>query len=261
MEIYESQQISLEILLEFRRVCETLGLRYYLTAGTLLGAVRHKGFIPWDDDIDVAMPRKDYDVFVREGQKLLGEGLFLQDYHSEPNFPRYYAKICKNETTVLIPAEQGLPIHRGVFIDIFPLDLCPENDHMAKAFFKMMELIKCALFFRIDNTFVCKYRKRYMRFLWSCLCRCPNKRLYLLWKIVRQGAERISAGERFCTVDGSHGFPAESYRAEWFSQTVELEFEGHSFPAPGGWEKLLENMYGDYMTPPPEEDRQGHFKE
>lgn len=258
-ELRSLQLAELEILLEFQRVCKKLGLRYYLTAGTLLGAVRHKGFIPWDDDIDVTMPRRDYDRLVQEGPSLFDYRYIYQEYRTEPNFPYYFAKLRKRDTVVEEPILRAIQMEQGIYIDVFPLDRCPDGDRRATLLFKGIELLDCAVLARVSPEFACGYQKPYMRLLWGLLRRLPNCWLFAL----REGTRKLlgTGGERLCTAGGHHGYPREVYLPEWFSQTVELEFEGHSFPVPGGWEKLLENMYGDYMAPPPEEDRQGHFKE
>lgn len=256
-ELRALQLAELEILLEFQRVCTELGLNYYLTAGTLLGAVRHKGFIPWDDDIDIAMPRKDYDKLAALGPGVFSKEYVYQEYRTEPNFPYYFAKLRKRGTRVEEPILRAIQMEQGYYIDIFPLDRCPNGDRRAALLFKGMELLDCAVLARVSAEFVCGYQKPYMRFLWRLLRHLPNRGIFALREWLRKLLGL--GGHRLCTVGGRHGYPKETYQPAWFAQSVELEFEGRHFPAPGGWEKLLENMYGNYMTPPPEEERQGHF--
>lgn len=258
-DLTQYQQESFQILLEFERVCRALGLRWYLTAGTLLGAVRHSGFIPWDDDIDVTMPREDYDRLARLAPEALPPGFLFQDGRSEPLFFGYFGKIRRLGTYVNERIFQGVPIEQGYYIDIFPLDACPEDSRAAAAFFKCMKLLTCAIMGRTCPNFVCQYQKRCARLLWQALRRLPLRWLHALRDLLRKAVGRFSSGNRLCTVDGRHGCPRETYRAEWFRDTVLLPFEGRTFPAPAGWEALLRSMYGDYRTPPPEEERQGHF--
>lgn len=254
------QAAELEILLEFQRVCKQLGLRYYLTAGTLLGAVRHKGFIPWDDDIDVAMPREDFDRFANHANTALAPEYLFQDSRTEPLYPYYFAKLRKRGTQVKEPILQSIDMEQGIYIDIFPLDVCPDHNWRALLLFKGMELLTCAILSRVSREFTCGYQKRCVRLAWAILRKLPTKLLF--WG--REALRRLSAvgtsGRRLCTVGGHHGFPRETYAAEWFQSTVELEFEGHCFPSPAGWAELLRSMYGNYMTPPPEQERQGHFE-
>lgn len=260
MEGYELrtlQMVELDLLLEFHRVCTLLGLRYYLTAGTLLGAIRHKGFIPWDDDIDVAMPRADYDKFARSASQYILEEYAYQEYRTEPNFPYYFAKLRKRNTRVEEPILRAIQMEQGCYIDIFPLDCCPSNDKLAELFFKMIELLDCAVLSQVSGEFECGYQKQYMRFSWNVLRRLPRSWIFALRECVR----KLSGlgGKKLCTVGGCHGYPRESYLPFWFDEVVELEFEGHTFPAPAGWDALLRNMYGDYMSPLPPEERHGHI--
>lgn len=255
------QRESLALLVEFRRVCEALDLRYYLTAGTLLGAVRHGGFIPWDDDVDVAMPREDYDRLSREAADLLGPEHFYQDYRSEPNFPYYFSKLRRRGTAVDEPILRAVSMEQGYYIDVFPLDPCPDDPARARRFFKAIEVIDCAVLARVSSEFVCGYEKPAARLIWRLLSSLPNKALFALREGQRKKAAKAASGEVLCTVGGHHGYPRESYRREWFASAEEMEFEGERFPVPAGWRELLTNMYGDYMTPPPESERQGHFEE
>lgn len=253
------QMAELEILLEFQRVCEKLGLRYYLTAGTLLGAVRHGGFIPWDDDIDVAMPRADYDRLAQEGSGHFDSRYIYQEYRTEPNFPYYFAKLRKGGTRAEEPILRAIEMEQGYYIDIFPLDRCPDGDRRATLLFKGIELLDCTVLARVSPEFVCGYRKPCVRLLWALLRHLPNRGLFTLREWLRKLLGL--GGGRLCTVGGHHGYPRETYRPEWFARSAEMEFEGHPFPVPIGRDALLKNMYGDYMTPPAEEERQGHFAE
>ena len=125
MDLRDIQLEELNILREFCRVCEALNLRYYLTAGTLLGAVRHRGFIPWDDDIDIAMPREDYDRLSRHWREVLSPGYTYQDYRSEPNFPYYFAKVRKRVPMLLSRCFAPSPWSRGTTSTSFPWTFVP----------------------------------------------------------------------------------------------------------------------------------------
>ena len=139
-------QISeLEILMEFKRICSSNNLQYYLTAGTLLGAVRHQGFIPWDDDIDIAMPRKDFKKFGELCRCQLKKDFYYQDCRTEPDYPYYFAKLRKEGTEVCEPCLEAVNIRKGHYIDIFPLDRCPNSSVAAQLFFKLIALFTAAL--------------------------------------------------------------------------------------------------------------------
>lgn len=251
------QLTELELLLEFRRVCGLMGLHYCLTAGTLLGAVRHKGFIPWDDDIDVVMPRADYDRLARAASQYVSEGYVYQEYRTEQNFPYYFGKLRKKGTRVEEPVLRAIGMEQGCYIDIFPLDRCPDDDRLSELFFKGIELMNCAVLAQVSAEFKCGYQKPYMRVLWEGLRRLPRGGVFTL----REWMRKLFGlgGKRLCTAGGSHGHLRERYQPSWFDGTVEMEFEGYFFPAPAGWDALLRNMYGEYMILPPEAERQGHF--
>lgn len=119
----ELQTVELELLRQFLAVCEREGLTYYMVCGSALGAVKYGGFIPWDDDIDVALPRADYERFCRVAPGLLPDWCFLQNYRSEPLYYRLGSKLRDSRTTFAEVMAERLDIHHGVFIDIFPLDV------------------------------------------------------------------------------------------------------------------------------------------
>lgn len=116
------QETELEILLETDRICRKYEILYQLSGGTLLGAVRHKGFIPWDDDVDICMLREDYNRFLSICEKELGEKYFLQTYETDSEFFHSFARIRKNNTLALQRQYKGMDMHHGIFIDVFPLD-------------------------------------------------------------------------------------------------------------------------------------------
>ena len=126
-ELKKLQSIETEMFRVFIEVCEKLNLRYYVLGGTLLGAVRHGGFIPWDDDIDLGMPRDDYEVFLREAPSLLPSHLFLQNYRTDPEYCLNITKIRNTGTTFIEYESRQQDICHGVFIDIFPLDHYPDT--------------------------------------------------------------------------------------------------------------------------------------
>lgn len=255
----EIQLDGLDILLKLDGICRENGLTYYLTAGTLLGAVRHGGFIPWDDDIDVAMPRRDFDKLSRIAGKLLPEGYFYQDTATEKEYPFLFSKIRKAGPEVHEEILSGVNIRKGRYIDIFPLDKCPDSPRTAGAFFKVIEFIKMAMLVKTDSSIPCGYTRRIPKLAFSVATHMPRWMLRLARRSAVGLFGGLSSGKRLCTVAGTHGYPKETYESEWFVGEKEMLFEGRSFPVPMKTEALLQNMYGDYMTPPEESERGGHF--
>lgn len=123
----ELQKKEFELLKYFIDICGKLNLRYYLVCGSALGAAKYKGFIPWDDDIDVAMPRDDYEVFLEKGSAFLPSYLFIQNYRTDPEFPMMMTKLRNSNTTFIEEMLKNIKMNHGVYIDIFPLDGYPKN--------------------------------------------------------------------------------------------------------------------------------------
>ena len=132
----EFQKKELEVFQEVEKVLTRHGLRYFAIGGTCIGAIRHHGFIPWDDDIDVVMLRKDFNRLNRVCSKALPEGLFLQDKKNDKGYPFHFDKIRLDNTEVIDPFLEGVNMHKGIYIDVFPVDKCPENNKLAQFMFK-----------------------------------------------------------------------------------------------------------------------------
>lgn len=247
------------MLKEFIQICERLDLRYYVVGGTLLGAVRHQGFIPWDDDIDLAMPREDYERFLKKGQSLLSEEYFLQTFHTDPAFPANFAKIRDNRTTFIEKSVSGKQIHHGVYIDIFPLDYYPDG-YFARV---TLELRRFLMKMRISNEFAYPQSnnipKVILRKILGAFCMFFYPDLTQTLEKRERLYKSVSPGRCVCNYSGAWG-RKEIWPAEWISERCELMFEELSVPAPGEYHKMLRHFYGDYMTLPPQEKRVSHHE-
>jgi lipopolysaccharide cholinephosphotransferase len=150
------QKVELEILLEFDGVCKENNIKYHLFAGTLLGAIRHNGFIPWDDDIDVCMLRGDFEKFLTIGQECLGKDYFLQTYETDKNYINQFAKIRKNNTIFLQRDVVGTDIHQGFYIDIFPFDNVEPHTFVGKIQRNILNILRymtlCRLKEKVNKT-------------------------------------------------------------------------------------------------------------
>lgn len=259
-ELRRLQLSELDILKEFKRLCNTNNLRYFITAGTLLGAIRHNGFIPWDDDIDVAMPRDDFDKLAGICKTQLADSFYYQDSYTEENYPYFFSKIRKENTEVFEPCLAGVEIKKGEYIDIFPLDSCPQRPEAAKIFFKINWFFTWVYQGKVDPTFQCGFTKCYAKAAYKLMLHLPLDKIRKIRRSICIYWPKRKQIRLLCTVGGAHGYPAETYKPGWFNNSVELEFEGETFSAPGGWHELLSHMYGDYMKVPASFERQGHFK-
>ena len=160
-ELKKLQNIEFEILLEFDRICKKHNIMYQLFAGTLLGAIRHRGFIPWDDDIDVCLLRKDYNVFIDVCRTELDSKYFLQTYETDKHSIWQFAKIRKNNTLFLEDAVSECDIHHGIFIDIFPFDNVFPNTFTGRLQRKILNLMGMVDYIRLKK--MCMKRTNFMK--------------------------------------------------------------------------------------------------
>ena len=258
--IQDVQEVELEMLIEFDRICRLHGLPYQLFAGTLLGAVRHKAFIPWDDDIDVAMRRCDYDKFIEYCQKDLGQEYFLQTCFSDPTSIIQFAKIRKNGTRYENEVDNLPTSNTGIWIDIFPLDNVKEESLAAK-----IQRFQIQLLYAITTSSVKtrvsispKRWKRIARKGFSIMLKIVPKKdidkslLKVFTRYNREDTKFIS----HLTMGGRkkeyHGY---MQKASDFISLKEFEFCGHEFLGPCNYDEVLRNIYGNYMELPPVEKR------
>ncbi len=247
------QNVLLEILLEIDRVCKIYGIHYSLCYGTLLGAVRHKGFIPWDDDLDIAMLRPEYDKFTKVCQSAFKKRFFLVDASTEEAYPYDFAKVVKEQTVYLERGAEYKNIHKGIYVDIFPLDNVKQStikiQHYAFSFFRR------ARWYAIDKAAMPKdvwkaSRTREVAWFTAPLAMLGNRRLHKILETIMRVYNRR---ETELVYKIFHPSMSPPYKREWFEKTIDLEFEGYRFPCCAGYEIFLQNTYGNYLEYPPKE--------
>ena len=251
------QLTELEILDEFVRVCDSHGLRYYLIGGTLLGVVRHQGFIPWDDDIDVCMPRADYDRLAEIWGREASSRFFYQSPDTDPHYFLTYAKIRLNGTEVYEERFEKAKFHKGIFMDIFPLDPCPAPGLVGHLLFNVLAVMNYRG--QIDSGESYRpYRELSGKIGYAVLRLYSPKRLWALRQRLLRLSRALSGGDCFASYSGAYGFKKEVYSTAWFENGKSGSFEGRSLKIPCETEKVLQQVYGpDYLTPIPCE---GHIK-
>lgn len=254
IDIKELRCIQLSILDDVHEFCQEKGLRYSLCGGTLLGAVRHKGYIPWDDDIDIFMPREDYEIFVH---KYVSDENYVLDLIKVPFNRELCIKVCRKGTS-MIDKELGRNMW-GVNIDIFPIDGCPDD-----SFSFCGEIARM----REQLSIVCPYYKvvkkslRFCYFIKYCLKRLRHLTfpgaLSLKERICKlASAEPLEKSKKGGCIFGCYG-EREIMSADIFLEFTTLEFEGKEYSAIKGYDKYLHSLYGDYMQLPPIEKRVTH---
>lgn len=244
----QHQQMLLVLLQELDRVCGILGISYQLFAGTMLGAVRHQGFIPWDDDLDVVMLREDYDRFLREaGRYLDREKFFLQKEYSR-HWPMFFSKLRRNDTACI---EKWIPkdtkVHQGIYIDIFPCDNLSDNAFVRKLQFAASKIVIAKSLSRRGYQTDSLGKKLFMG-LCGLLPMGPIRRLALL-------RSRTDTRMVHTFFGAASRYEKNIFRREWLDRSVEWEFEGQMRPISASYDAVLTQIYGDYMIPPSEEAR------
>lgn len=250
----DEQEKLLELLETFSRICEREGLRYYLAGGTLLGAVRHRGFIPWDDDIDVMMPLADYRrLLALEGA--LPEGIKIQSRWTDEDYPFLFGKLCDTKYAFATHHQKG---PEGIYIDLFPLVEAKSFSAFTIGLFDLQLVMTYVMQVKRGWQDDIPYRKLlpkllYLFFRGFRVKTLDKMRMKMLSAIAVSSSDGSS--EYYFSPGGTYKGPNEFYPRKWFETTDNLAFENGAFPAPGGWALYLKRNYGDYLSLPPEEER------
>ncbi|EOS35241.1 hypothetical protein C808_05020 [Lachnospiraceae bacterium M18-1] len=248
------QLIELELLIEFDRICRKNNIRYTLTGGTLLGAVRHGGFIPWDDDADVSMLRQEYEKFKRVCEKELNEKYCFQDMQSTQGYRWGYGKLRKKDTLFLREHQEHMPYSQGVFIDIFPRDGVPNGVIKRKVHKFYCYCIRKCLWSEVGKV---ADERRIMRIWFRFLNFALGSKIYELYaNLVRKSNSKPTILVRSLTFPIPNG--KDGYPRKWYEENTELEFEGHRFMVNRQYKAWLKQEFGDYMKLPPPEKRKIH---
>jgi lipopolysaccharide cholinephosphotransferase len=241
------QLIELEILDELARRCEAASVRWFVLGGTLLGAARHRGFIPWDDDVDVGMPRPDYERFEALCRRSADDRFAWQSSGADPGYPFVYGKLSRSGTHAVEPAVAELPVRHAISIDIFPLDGAPGSGVGRRIHGLAMKAAATTLGARIRRSGA----RRYAAY--------PFRAVPRSWAvaIIERLARRYpyDAATHVVNAGGAWGYDRECQPRARFEPPATLEFEGRPVPAPGRWNEYLEQIYGDYRRLPPPEER------
>ena len=254
---------ELALLDAFVDVCHRNNLRYYLMSGTLLGAVRHKGFIPWDNDLDVAMPREDFDKLLKIGPKSFDEPFFFQTPQTESGrFFQTYAKICHSRTTGRSKSEYDLGINCGIFIDVFSLDKLPNNRVVRKCFlFHLNTICKMKRYcFNIPpkNGAINKLKYYLQKGIYVVKYNSPNASQ--LFAIYQKAAGKYSLQRKKYWADLTFGYnPKGVWLVSDWEETCPLVFEGRQYCVPKKFHPILSHQYGNYMEFPTDKSTHDYY--
>lgn len=265
-ELAQLQKLSGMILAELDRVCMMLDIPYAVYAGTALGAIRHQGFIPWDDDVDVAMPRSAYERFLAEAPAELDDRFEIVNTRTEPNFTSPYSYLTLKGTYCIPEFYKACPYEKPISIDVFPLDKISDNPAIRKRQLRGTWLWGRLIFLRATP-------EPYLAFdgvkrnLVLAACHCAHSALKLFRqtpeKLQRrwEAAARLAENEDAKTMaDFSDRSPlAWSMTEDEMLPAIEMPFDDMLVKVPRKWDALLTREYGDYMKLPPVEQRKNHY--
>ena len=256
-ELRQLQLNLLEMLIEIDRICRKYGIKYSLDGGTLLGAVRHGGFIPWDDDIDVIMRREEYRKFYKACRKELDKKRFFQqEYRTDPHYRWGYEKLRRLDTVFVRLGQEHLKNRGGIFVDIFVVDNVPDGFFIRRLHLFACYVIRKLLYAQLgmknaDSLFFRKWygllyrvvpRDAVFRLRNRIAYRCSRKRTELVRHMT------------YPYVRSRYGMPGDC-----FDEMMDMQFEGYTFRAFCKYDKYLSALYGDYMKLPPKEKQKAHL--
>lgn len=254
------QQIELKNLEVLNNVCDKLGITFFAYGGTLIGCIRHKGFIPWDDDLDVGMSREDYKKFVKEASAILPNEYYLQNPYTDSKTPYPYTKLRLKGTKYIEYSHHKLNIEKGIYIDIYPIDNLPDSDDEYYKQYKKFHSLAVLYSWR-----QCPYVEQQENTLKNILKRTIKLCLSTILKLVPQSVlikkmDDISMryNNEPTTRKGNFYFPKPVNIFQRLYPLKKVSFEGYSMNIPDCWHSHLTYRYGDYMQLPPENKRIGH---
>ncbi len=255
------QLVQLEMLKEIKRVCEVIHVDYHLDSGTLLGAVRHNGFIPWDDDLDIGMTRNNYELFLQEAPGVLDEKYFLQSWYSDENYGLPFAKLRKNNTVYIENNAHNSKAHKGFYVDIFPYDVYPDTVSDQRKMARKLDFIRrCVLVKNGYTPFASdSLKKRICKtvlYMPINLYAAVNSRKKLIEAYESCKTQYNDSCTEFFAPAGTSNFGKWLIPSECFSKYEMHIFEDDEFSIPQNYDAYLTHAYGDYMTLPPEDKRE-----
>lgn len=251
-EVKKIWAIELDLYKELERVCQKNNLRLFATGGTLLGAVRHHDYIPWDDDMDLAMPREDYDKLVAIADKEFEHPYFFQTIYNDDHYLRGHAQFRNSMTTGALPIDKGMPYNKGIFIDVFPLDHLPDRPIQVKILRIRALFWWALLLLSYYNPTIMDHRP-YAKYL--CAIMKPFYKLVDYRKVYRRyekicmsyNNKRTRKKSYFCGFQVSN---LDLFDLDTYYSGKKMKFGFTDIMVPDGYKKILRAIYGpDYMTP------------
>lgn len=249
------QEIEIELLQEVDRICRKCKIHYNMVGGTMLGAIRHSGYIPWDDDADIGLLRREYEKF-REACKteLNTEKFYFQEIRDTNGYRWGYGKLRRKNTKFVRLGQEFMPYEQGVFIDLFPMDNVPDNKFLRKVHFLLCFLLRKFLWSEVGYQIE---KNRIIKLLYGIMRLVPRKVLILCYEwLINLNVHHKTELVRiltFPTPKGTYGFCRK-----WFLSQRRYQFDTITLTGAKDYDGYLKHKFGDYRVLPPEEQRKIH---
>jgi lipopolysaccharide cholinephosphotransferase len=253
----ELQKIQLNILIKVANFCDENNIDYFLFGGTLLGAIRHQGFIPWDDDIDIAMTRDQYELFLKKWD-YSDSSLILQNKTSNPEIHHSYTKIRLSESSFIEQETEFSDFNKGIFIDVFPIDNFPEKPNVIDKI-----LLFCRMYLMALSLHKAGYKDMSNKAV-KLIVSFSN--IFLSIKLINFLNQKIM--KRYIKLESSYatsytsgaGYYKHHIKKEIYEDLININFENHNFKAPKKFDAYLKRVYGDYMKLPTLDDQKSQHR-
>lgn len=246
------QQIEMTLMRELDEICRKNDIKYSIMYGSLIGAVRHKGFIPWDDDIDVVLLRKDYEKLISILEKNCPEDRFIQNISTDSHFEFGISRYCMKNTYCFAPERKKLKSKKYIYIDIFPLDNLPDDDKLAMKQIAKMKKIKESIYYKMHYCYPHRTIFGHIKTFFQRVIRkiIPLKRMTNKLTSTAMKYNDVPS-KRVINFFGIYSHEKETFNREWFENLEDFEYENEKFQGTKNYDDILTQLYGDYMTPPP----------
>lgn len=253
-ELRKLQLTQLEIFKVIDKICRDNNIKYSLYGGTLLGAVRHKGFISWDDDLDIAMTREEYNKFIKAWNANPVEGYMFQEYENEPEMTRSFGKLRKENTEFYAHDELDKNYHHGIFVDIFPFDKVIDTKYQ-----RFIHLIIGSIYLLYSRGYAPEKNGKAMKCISNFLLKIIPKKYYknIILKCKKYVTKEVNTDNFYYITYSSFKTINWKLNKSLFNEYVDIDFEDMKAMAFSGIDMYLKNIYGDYMQFPPEDKRKG----